>query len=88
MYDEKQIEANPLFAGFSDVKINEINYVDSKTQRKKETLFVTFLNLKEKFLKNIIGIIIIIMRILLVGIVVLVILVKEELKVLEENNLN
>ena len=48
MYDAKQIEANALFAGFSDVKINEITYVDSKTQRKMETLSVTFIKPERK----------------------------------------
>ena len=48
MYDENQIEANALFAGFSDVKINEITYVDSKTQRKMETLSVTFIKPERK----------------------------------------
>ena len=49
MYDAKQIEANALFAGFSDVKINEITYVDSKTQqRKMETLSVTFFKPERK----------------------------------------
>ena len=49
MYDENQIEANALFAGFSNVKINEITYVDSKTQqRKMETLSVTFIKPERK----------------------------------------
>ena len=48
MYDAKQIEANALFAGFSNVKINEITYVDSKTQRKMETLSVTFIKPERK----------------------------------------
>ena len=48
MYDAKQIEANALFAGFSDVKINEIIYVDSKNQRKMETLCITFVKPERK----------------------------------------
>ena len=41
-YDAKQLEANALLAGFADVKINDITYVDSKTQKKINTLSVTF----------------------------------------------
>ena len=41
-YDAKQIEASALLAGFTDVKINDISYVDSKTQRKMDTLSITF----------------------------------------------
>ena len=41
-YDAKQIEASALLAGFTDVKINDISYVDSKTQKKINTLSVTF----------------------------------------------
>ena len=41
-YDAKQIEASALLAGFTDVKINDITYVDSKTQRKMDTLSVSF----------------------------------------------
>ena len=52
MYDAKQIEANALFAGFSDVKIHEITYVDSKTQRKMETLGVTFVKPERKIPDN------------------------------------
>ena len=52
MYDAKQIEANALFAGFSDVKINEIIYVDSKNQRKMETLCITFVKPERKIPDN------------------------------------
>ena len=52
IYDAKQIEANALFAGFLDVKINEIAYVDSKTQRKMETLGVTFVKPERKIPDN------------------------------------
>jgi hypothetical protein len=48
MYDAKQIEANALYAGFSDIKINEITYVDDKTQRKMETLSVSFVKPERK----------------------------------------
>ena len=41
-YDAKQLEANALLAGFSDVKINDTTYVDYKTQRKMDTLSVSF----------------------------------------------
>ena len=40
--DAKQLEANALLAGFSDVKINDTTYVDYKTQRKMDTLSVSF----------------------------------------------
>ena len=52
IYDAKQIEANALFAGFSDVKINEIIYVDSKNQRKMETLCITFVKPERKIPDN------------------------------------
>ena len=42
-YDAKQLEANALLAGFADVKINDTTYVDYKTQRKMETLSVSFI---------------------------------------------
>ena len=42
-YDAKQLEANALLAGFSDIKINDTTYVDYKTQRKMETLVVSFI---------------------------------------------
>ena len=41
-YDAKQLEANALLAGFADVKINDTTYVDYKTQRKMDTLSVSF----------------------------------------------
>ena len=48
-YDAKQIEANALYAGFSDVKINDITYVDDKTQNKMNTLSVSFIKADKKY---------------------------------------
>ena len=42
-YDAKQLEANALLAGFAGVKINDITYVDYKTQRKMKTLSFSFI---------------------------------------------
>ena len=47
-YDAKQLEANALLAGFSDVKINDTTYVDYKTQRKMDTLSVSFIKPKRR----------------------------------------
>lgn len=47
-YDAKQIEANAKLAGFDEIKINETTYVNEQTQKKLETLAVTFM----KPLKN------------------------------------
>ena len=49
-YDAKQIEASALLAGFTDVKINDITYVDSKTQKKLILFLLLLLNLKKEFL--------------------------------------
>ena len=40
--EAKQIEANALYAGFINVSINDITYVDNKTQKKMETLSISF----------------------------------------------
>jgi hypothetical protein len=47
-YDAKQLEANALLAGFADVKINDTTYVDYKTQRKMDTLSVSFIKPKRR----------------------------------------
>lgn len=41
-YDAKQIEANAKLAGFDEIKINETTFVNEKTQKKLETLEVSF----------------------------------------------
>jgi len=48
-YDAKQIEANALYAGFTNVKINDITYVDDKTQNKMNTLSVSFVKADKKY---------------------------------------
>ena len=48
-YDAKQIEANALYAGFTNVKINDITYVDDKTQNKMNTLSVSFIKADKKY---------------------------------------
>ena len=51
-YDAKEIEANALYAGFIDIKINDITYVD-KNQKKIDTLIVSFVKPEKKLpLKN------------------------------------
>ena len=42
VYDARQVEANAKLAGFADIKVNERNYVDSVSQKKSDTLAVTF----------------------------------------------
>ena len=42
VYDARQVEANAKLAGFADIKVNERNYVDSVSQKKSDTLVVTF----------------------------------------------
>ena len=51
-YDAKQLEANALLAGFSDIKINDTTYVDYKTQRKMETLAVSFIKPQKRIPGN------------------------------------
>jgi hypothetical protein len=51
-YDAKEIEANALYAGFIDIKINDITYVD-KNQKKIDTLIISFVKPEKKLpLKN------------------------------------
>ena len=42
VYDARQVEANAKLAGFANIKVEERNFVDSVSQKKSNTLCVTF----------------------------------------------